>query len=477
MYSVLSRNRSRKSLDKPGAPSDHYGSKASFHSSKDKKVLKSISDKPHEESDSAKPSNALKDADSGSKRSINKINNEEKGKGNDKDDSHSVISFHSLKDKPQDKNKSSNSLNSDEDNIDDLYDELDEAFTLNKQPKVLKQSKEDFDKLHDDLKYDEKEFDTLYKVVESYEKIDTKKSSRSRDNDNKSVKSAHIADDDKASVKSHEESEKDDDSLKSSYTLKRKSFTSKKSDTLKRNDKPMEINQAFRRSEQNILHPDEFRRDRNYKDSNDKARNNRKDYNREDDYRRDNNKRDDRRRDDRRRDDRRRDDRRRNRSRRRDIDDDYDISIENLKRKKKSILQKVLPFIGDEDEPSKLRMFNKKGLLLKIVKLIKKIDFMFEVEIMNSMKRSLMSDAFLIKPETELNKTFYYIKKYKVLTPILITLVCLVAFYAAGLPNVAFGTVFVLLAMIVYYNMKLTKCRKMGKLFRCFSESNKFEIR
>ncbi|GAB65592.1 Pv-fam-d protein [Plasmodium cynomolgi strain B] len=504
LYSVLSRNRYRNSHDKPGAPSDYYGSKASFNASKENKMVKNISDKPNEVCDSAKASNVLKNTDSSSKRSVNKINNEKKGKGNDKVDSHSVKSSHSLKDKPQDKNKSSNSLKSDHSNLDDLYDELDDAYTMNKRHEALKYNKEDFYKLYDDLKYDEKEFDTLYKVVESYEKVDKKKSNRSRDNDNNSVKS-------------DEESEKDNDSLKSAYTFKRKSFAHKKSDLLKRNDKTMEIEQTFRRSEQDFINPDEFRRDRNYKDSNDKERNNREDdyrgdNNRRDDRRRDDRRRDDRRRDDRRRDDRRRDDRRRDdrrkddrrkddrirnnnrrwdddkgmddnrrnhnvktRNRRNDIDVDYERSLGNIKRNKKSFIKKVFTE-RDENEPVKSRMFNKKSLFIKTLKFMQKIDSKFELEIIKSLKSSKRSDTFLIKPETKLNKFFYYAKKYKILFPILLTLLCLFIFYVANLSNLAFGTVFVLLGMILYYNTKLLKCREMGKLFRSFSESNKFEI-
>ncbi|ANQ07213.1 Pv-fam-d protein [Plasmodium coatneyi] len=446
LYSVLSRNRSRRSLDKPGAPSNYYGSKDSSNASKENKMDKNISYVTSAVRDTAKPSNVLKDADSCSKRTVKKINNEEKGKGNDDVVSHSVKSFFSLKGKPQGENNTYNSSKYDQSNLDDLYDELDDAHALNKRYKSVRYSKVALSKLHDGLKYNEKEYSAHYKAVGSYENVNKKKSNISRNN---GINPSKL----------REESEKDNDFLKSSYTFKRKSFDCKKSYLLKCNDKPMRIEQTHGH-------------DRNYKDSNDKAGNNRKDGNREECYREGNN-----RRDERRRDDYRRNDNGQNCNRRNCIDDDYGTNLVNLKRNKKCFIKKVFSYIkGDEKGPFKSRMINKKKLFLKILKFIKKIDFMFELEMLNSMKRSIRSDTFLIKPETNLNKLFYYTKKFKIFAPLLLTLLCLFAFYLASLHQFVLGTGLIFLVMALYYGIKILKCHRMAKLFKTFSQTNKFEI-
>ncbi|EUD64265.1 hypothetical protein C922_05352 [Plasmodium inui San Antonio 1] len=434
LYSILSRSKSRKSLDKSGGASDYCGSKGACNGSKDNKVIKNISHQPNKLCNSAKASTLLMDADSSSMKGVNKINNKEKGKGNDKVNSCSVKSSYSLKEKTKDKKNSSNPLKHDQSNLDDLYDELDDAYYMNKRLEALQYIKEHFYKQHDDLKYDEKEFDTIYKAVQRYEEIDKKNPNRSGDNDNNSVKS-------------HEESEKGNDSLKTTDTFKRRSIGCEKWDLLKRNDIPMEMEESFRHSEQNFLHPDEFRHDRNYKDSNGKATNNR------------------------------RNDNGKNHNRRYDIDYDYEKCLGNSKSNKKSFIKRVFSYIkGDENEPSTSRMFNKKSLFSKTLKLIKKIDFKFELEMMTSIKSSIKTDKFWIQRPTCFNKLFYYTKKYKIFFPILLMLLASIILHIVSLTNVALGINLVLLGMMFYYHMKLLKCRKMGKVFRTFSEKNKFEI-
>ncbi|CAA9987283.1 Plasmodium exported protein, unknown function [Plasmodium knowlesi strain H] len=436
LYSVLSRNRSRRSLDKGGAPSNYYSSKTFSNESNDNKVDKNISYKTNTVCHSGKQLKVLRDAKASSKGSVNKINNEEKGNEKNKVDSHFMTSFYSLEDYPLGKYKSYNSLKSDQSNLDDLYDELDDAYTLNKRYQALKCSKEGFYVQNDDVKYDEKKFGTAQKTVERCEKVGKKKSNKSRKNDKKCLKS-------------RKESEMDIDFWKSCYTFKRRSFASKISDLLERNDKPIGIEETFRH-------------DRNYKDSSDKAKNNRENRNRKYGYSEGNN---------------RRDDNERNHNRRNDINDNYEMSLVNIKRNKKSSIKKVFSYIGrDEDEPSKSRKVNGKFLFLRILKFIKKIDFMFELEIMKSVRCSIGSDTFLIKPETNLNKLFYYTKKCKIYSPVLLTLICLFIFYLANLHNVVLGIGVILLGMMLYYSLKLLKCHKMREVFRTFSETNKFRI-
>ncbi|SBT36776.1 Plasmodium exported protein, unknown function [Plasmodium ovale wallikeri] len=108
-----------------------------------------------------------------------------------------------------------------------------------------------------------------------------------------------------------------------------------------------------------------------------------------------------------------------------------------------------------------------------IQELLKNIDSKFELEMLRAKKNRGRKKSFF-KSKKKYNFFVRFMKKYRTLSPLILTVTTIIMFIAMGLEMPA--TVFAVIAilMVFYYEIKLNKLKKMSKVYKAFRSRNKF---
>ncbi|SBS84795.1 Plasmodium exported protein, unknown function [Plasmodium ovale] len=124
-------------------------------------------------------------------------------------------------------------------------------------------------------------------------------------------------------------------------------------------------------------------------------------------------------------------------------------------------------------KPSKYKGKGKRRRKSGIQELLKNIDSKFELEMLRAKKTRGGKKSF-IKSKKKYNFFVRFMKKYRTLSPLILTVTTIIMFIAMGLEMPA--TVFAVIAilMVFYYEIKLNKLKKMSKVYKEFRSRNKF---